>query len=167
MGDEQGSGGMSNLVVITFDNETDAGAALKSLRSIEKLGQLSIEDTAVVVKDQSGKVKVQNEVSGAVETGAVVGGSLGLLLSFMFPVAGIAIGAGGGALVAKFLNTGVDGDFVKDMKEELKPGTSALFVVGRGSNHVVVLQALEPFKGTVYQTTLPPELEDELKRVLR
>ena len=44
---------------------------------------------------------------------------------------------------------------------------AALFVVGRGSNHEVVLGALEPFKGTVYQTNLPTELEDELKRVLR
>jgi uncharacterized membrane protein len=158
---------MANLVVLTFDNETDAGAALKSLRNMEKMGQMSIEDTAVLVKDQTGKLRVDNEVSGAVETGAVVGGSLGLLISFMFPVAGIAIGMGGGALVAKLMQTGVDGQFVKDLGEELQPGTSALFVMGRGSNHRVVLEALEPFKGTVYQTTLSTELEDELKRVLR
>jgi len=158
---------MANLVVLTFDNETDAPAALKALRDMEKMGQVSIEDTAVLVKDQAGKMHTHNEVSGAVETGAVVGGSLGLLLSFMFPIAGIAIGLGGGALIAKLLETGVDGNFVKDLSEELKPGTSALFVMGRGSNHRVVLEALEPFKGTVYQTTLPTELEDELKRVLR
>jgi uncharacterized membrane protein len=157
----------SNLVVLTFDNETDAPDAMKALRDIEKMGQLSIEDTAVLVKDPNGKLRVDNEVSGAVETGAVVGGTLGLMLSFMFPVAGLAVGIGGGALVAKLLETGVDGKFVKDVGEELKPGTSALFVVGRGSSHVVVLQALEPFKGTVYQTTLSSELEDELRRVLR
>ena len=159
--------GMSNLVVLTFDNETDARDALKSLREMEKMGQVSIEDTAVVVKDRSGKVKVDNEVSGAVETGAVVGGTLGLMISFLFPVAGIAIGLGGGALVAKLMETGVDGNFVKDLSNELQPGTSALFIVGRGSNHAVVLRALEPFKGTVYQTTLDPDLENELKRVLR
>jgi uncharacterized membrane protein len=158
---------MANLVVITFDNETDARDAMRSLREMEKMGQMSIEDTAVLVKDQNGKLKVDNEVSGAVETGAVVGGTLGLMLSFLFPVAGLAIGIGGGALVAKVMQTGVDGQFVKDLGEELKPGTSALFVMGRGSNHRVVLQALEPFKGTVYQTTLSTELEDELKRVLR
>lgn len=158
---------MSDLVVITFDNETDAGDLLNSLRSIEKQGQMSIEDTAVLTKDQSGKLKVNNEVSGATETGAVVGGSLGLMLSFLFPVAGIAIGIGGGALVGKLLNTGVDGQFVKDLGEEMKPGTSALFVMGRGSNHEAVRGAVEPFKGTVYQTTLDSDLEDELKRALR
>jgi uncharacterized membrane protein len=156
-----------NLVVITFDNETDARDCMNSLRGIEKLGQMSIEDTAVVVKDQSGKIRVDNEVSGSTETGAVVGGSLGLLLGFMFPVAGIAIGAGGGALVGKLLNRGVDGQFVKDLGEELQPGTSALFITGRGSNHEAVRAALDPFKGKVYQTNLPSDLEDELNRVLR
>jgi uncharacterized membrane protein len=160
-------GMVSNLVVITFDNETDAGSALKSLRGIEKAGQMSIEDTAVLVKDQSGKLRVDNEVSGATETGAVVGGSLGLIMAFMFPVVGIAIGAAGGALVGKLLERGVDGKFVKDLGEELQPGTSALFMMGRGSNHEAVRAALDPFKGTVYQTNLSTELEDELKRILK
>jgi uncharacterized membrane protein len=157
----------SNLVVITFDNETDAGSCLKSLRDMEKQGQMSIEDTAVLVKDQSGRLRVDNEVSGSVETGAVVGGTLGLMLSFLFPVAGIAIGIGGGALVGKVLQRGVDGQFVKDLGEELQPGTSALFIMGRGSNHEAVRGALEPFKGTLYQTNVSSELEDELRRVLK
>ena len=167
--DDQGVAGMAdvNLVVMTFDNETDAGSVMRSLRSLEKDGQMSIEDTAVLVKDQSGKLRVDNEVSGSVETGAVVGGSLGLLLSFMFPVAGIVIGAGGGALVGKLLERGVDGKFVKDVGEELQPGTSALFITGRGSNHEAVLRAIEPYKGNLYQTNLSSELEDELKRALR
>ena len=167
--DEQGVVGMAdvNLVVMTFDNEIDAGNVMRSLRSLEKSGQMSIEDTAVLVKDQSGKLRVDNEVSGSVETGAVVGGSLGLLLTFMFPVVGLAVGAAGGALVGKVLERGVDGNFVKEVGEELQPGTSALFITGRGSNHEAVLRALEPYKGNVYQTNLSSELEDELKRVLR
>jgi len=157
----------TNLVVMTFENETDARSVMNSLRSLEKEGQMSIEDTAVLVKDQSGRLKVDNEASGSVETGAVVGGSLGLVLAFMFPVVGIAVGAAGGALVGKVLERGGDGKFVKDVGEELQPGTSALFITGRGSNHTAVLAALKPYKGTVYQTNLSEELEDELKRVLR
>jgi uncharacterized membrane protein len=156
-----------NLVVMTFDNETDAGNVMSSLRGLEKQGQMSIEDTAVLVKDQTGKLRVDNEASGATETGAVVGGSLGLIMSFMFPVVGIVVGAAGGALVGKLLERGVDGNFVKDVGEELQPGTSALFITGRGSNHEAVLRALEPYKGRLYQTNLSSELEDELRRVLR
>ena len=127
----------------------------------DEQGVVGMPDVNLVV------MTFDNEVSGATETGAVVGGSLGLLLSFMFPVAGIVIGAGGGALVGKLLERGVDGNFVKDVGEELQPGTSALFITGRGSNHEAVLAALEPYKGNVYQTNLSSELEDELKRVLR
>ena len=157
----------SNLVVITFDNETDAGNLMKSLRDLEKQGQMSIEDTAVLVKDQNGKMHVDNEISGSVETGMVVGGMLGVMLTFLFPVAGLVMGIGGGALVGKVLETGVDGKFVKDLRDEMKPGTSALFIVGRGSNHAAVRAAVEPYKGTLYQTNLSSEMEDELKRILR
>src|SRR5690348_12020289 len=105
----------SEVVVITFDDEVQAGAALKSLRSVERSGNLQLEDTAVIVKHPNGKVGVQNEVSGAVETGAVVGGLLGMFMLFMFPFAGLALGAAGGALVGKLMNSGVDAQFVKDV----------------------------------------------------
>ena len=97
---------MSQLIVITFDNPDDAGKALKSLRQVEKSGRLKLVDTAVVVKDAEGKTHVKNEVSSGTETGAVVGGILGPFLTFAFPLAGIAIGAGAGALIGKVGSTG-------------------------------------------------------------
>jgi len=39
--------------------------------------------------------------------------------------------------------------------------------MGRGSNHEAVRAALEPFKGTLYQTNVSTELEDELRHALR
>ena len=79
---------MGQLVVITFDDEAQAGQALRSLRALEKQGLLKLNDTAVVAKDQSGQVRTQNEVSSATEIGAVAGAVVGGLLSFMFPPAG-------------------------------------------------------------------------------
>jgi uncharacterized membrane protein len=158
---------MAHLVAISFRNETDAGEALKALREVEKLGEMELEDTAVLVKDQGGKLRVDNEASGAVETGAVAGGMVGLVLGVMFPVAGLAVGAAGGALIGRTLKTGVDGQFVKDLGRELEPGTSALFLMVRRASPEVAVQAVKRFKGSVYQTTLPPELEEELQQLLK
>jgi uncharacterized membrane protein len=158
---------MSHLIVITFDNPDDAGKALKSLRQIEKSGHLHLIDTAVIVKDAEGKTHVKNEVSSGTETGAVVGGLLGPFLFFAFPLAGIAVGAGAGALIGKLFDTGVDQKFVKDVRDALQPNHSALFLVGDKGDPNAVLAALRPYKGEVYQTTFDPEVEKQLREALK
>src|SRR5262245_65369274 len=99
---------MSQLVVITFDDTVQAGEALKKLRQVEMAGKLKIQDTEVVVKDAEGKVHTKNELSGATETGAVIGGVVGAMVTFFFPPAGAAIGAVAGGAVGALLNEGVD-----------------------------------------------------------
>jgi uncharacterized membrane protein len=157
---------MSQLVVITFDDVEQAGQALKSLRQVEKAGQIKINDTAVVVKDSEGRVHTRNELSGATETGAVVGGVIGAMVTFFFPPAGAALGAAGGAAVGALLNEGVDGNFVREVQEDLKPGSSALFVVARDGDLEAAVAALEPYKGTLRQTSVDSDTETELRRAL-
>jgi uncharacterized membrane protein len=158
---------MSELIVLTFDDMEQAGEALEALKKARSDGYLKIDDAAVIVKDESGKIDVKNQLDTGVKWGAVGGGLIGLILaSVFFPVAGLAIGAIGGALVGKSLNLGVDKKFVQDVTESLKPGSSALFVIGSG-NPDVIMAALRPFQGSIYQTTLPTEAVDELHEVLK
>jgi uncharacterized membrane protein len=156
---------MSNLVVLSFDDQQEAATTLRAARAQQKQGLIHLTDTAVVSKDQAGRVRIKNEASSATEVGAVVGGALGLVLGFMFPLAGAAIGAVGGASVGALLDQGVDGTFVKDVSESLKPGTSALFVVFDRADPAV-MQILHPYRGRVLQTTLPSDLEERLRQAI-
>jgi uncharacterized membrane protein len=159
---------MSNLVVITFDNMEEAGKVRETLRSAERADILSLDDSAVVVKDEEGKVHVKDEVDRGVAIGAIGGGLLGLLLAgVLFPVAGLLVGALGGALVGKSLDTGISKKFIKDIEEAMQPGTSAIFFLVRAANPDVAVAALKPYKGTVYQTSFPPEAEENLRRILK
>ena len=159
---------MSNLVVLTFDDTEQAGQAFDALKKAQSGGYLKIDDAAVIVKLASGKVEIKNQLDTGVKWGAVGGGVLGLILaSVFFPLAGLAIGAIGGALVGKSLDLGVDQKFVRDVTESLKPGSSALFVIGSSSNPEVVLAAMRPFQGTIYQTTLPTEAVEALHAALK
>lgn len=159
---------MSNLVVITFDNAEEAGQVRETLRSAEHAEYLKLDDSAVVVKDEEGKVHVKNEMDRGVKIGAIGGGLVGLLIAgVFFPIGGLVLGALGGALVGKSVDLGVDQKFVKEVSEDLQPGTSAIFFIVREANPDVALAALKPYRGTVRHTTLPPEAEDELRRILK
>jgi uncharacterized membrane protein len=107
-------------------------------------------------------------VESGVKIGAVTGGLLGLAIAgLLFPVAGILIGALGGAVVGKTLETGVDKKFINEVKNSLTPGTSAiLFIVG--SEHVgVLIAALEPYSGKLYQSSFDTEAEEGIRDALK
>jgi uncharacterized membrane protein len=159
---------MSNLVVLTFEDTEQAAQAFEALKEVQHGGHLHIDDAAVVVKQASGKVEIKNQLETGVKRGALGGSVLGVLLAgVFFPLAGLAIGALGGALLGKALGEGVDQKFVKDVTETLKPGSSALFAIGSQGNVAVIQDALTPFKGTIYQTTLPSEAVEALHEALK
>jgi uncharacterized membrane protein len=157
---------MSDLIVVAFDQFDDARAAMRRLRDLEREGQVEFEDTALVERTSEGEVHVKNELTGATETGAAIGAVVGGVVMFFFPVVGLAIGAAAGAAVGAMFKTGVESSFVDEVKQQLSPGRSALFLVVRQGSTDAIVGALEPFKGQVIQTTLQPDAEDEMRRVL-
>ncbi len=157
---------MSDLIVIAFDNETDGPEALESLRNVGRETDLRVDDSAVIVKDAEGKLHVTHQTDSATKAGAVGGGFLGLLIFMMFPVAGIAIGAAGGALVGHLLDRHVDKEFVTEVSQTLAPGTSALFVLVKEGDPRPLVAALGKYHGKVLQTTLDSELESSLEAEL-
>jgi uncharacterized membrane protein len=157
---------MAHLIAMTFDGETVAADALLSLRDLQASDDLDLEDTAVIVRDRNGEIKLHNELSGATEKGLVAGGLVGAILGFAFPIAGLVVGAAGGALVARLLGSGVKPGFAKEIGATLQPGSSALVLVVRQGTPELILSALHPYKGHVYQTTLSPEIEQKLRQAL-
>ena len=125
---------MNQLIVVAFDHFDDARAALRTFRDLERAGRIRFEDTALVERDPDGTAHVKNEVSGTTETATVVGAVLGGLLGIVFPIAGIAIGAAAGTIVGASLGTGVSGDLINEVKQTLRPGRSALFMVAKGAD---------------------------------
>lgn len=158
---------MSSLVVLAFDNMEEAGKVHEALVQGKKEGVLQIDDAAVVVKDADGKVHVKNQVARGTWTATGVGGLLGLLLgSIFFPIGGLIFGLAGGALVGRMMNLGVDGKFVKEVENEIKPGTSAIFVLLKTDNPTAELAIMRQFNGKVLQTNLSSEAEESLKKAL-
>ncbi|HSK51458.1 MAG TPA: DUF1269 domain-containing protein [Clostridia bacterium] len=157
---------MNQLVVVAFDHFDDARAAMRDLRELERLGRIRFEDTAIVERDPDGTAHVKNEVSGTTETATAIGALIGGIVTFVMPVAGVVLGAAIGAAIGAALDRGVSGAFVDEVKETLRPGRSALFLVIKESEADATLAALRQYRGDVLQTTLPTEVEDALRQAL-
>lgn len=157
---------MTQLLVIAFDHFDDARKAMAGLRALEREGQVHFEDTAIVERDPDGTAHVKNEISGTTETAAAIGALIGGLVTFVFPLAGIALGAALGALLGRALDRGVSDKFVDEVKQTLRPGRSALFLVVKDSNADATMAALRQYRGDVIQTTLDSEAEDALRQAL-
>jgi uncharacterized membrane protein len=165
---EKGAYRMANLLVITFDNMDEAGKLLGSIKELQKEAQIQINDAAVIVKDEEGKVKVKDQADSGMKAGAIGGGILGLIIgTIFFPIGGMLLGAAAGAMIGKMAHLGVDKDFVKEVTAELTPGTSALFLMASKGNPGPIRDVLEKYHGKVFQSTLDEEALEEVKKALK
>jgi uncharacterized membrane protein len=78
----------------------------------------------------------------------------------------MAVGAGLGALMGKVGKNSVDKAFQDQVRDMLKPGTSALFLVVEQMTTDKALDALSKFGGTVLKSSLSKEAENELQEAL-
>lgn len=157
----------NSLIVLAFDNTEEAAQVLEALKRGKKEGVVQIDDAAVVEKDLDGKVHVKNQISRGSLVSTGVGGMLGLLIGGIFmPLGGLVLGLAGGALVGKAMDLGVDSKFVKEVEEQIQPGTSALFVLVKGTDPAAGLAIMRQFKGKVIQTNLSSEAEESLRKAL-
>ena len=96
----------------------------------------------------------------------MVGGIIGGMLTFMFPPAGAADRRRRGAAIGALTNQGVDGNFVARCRRTWSPEPPASSSSPRVGRPRPSPAALEPFKGTLRQTTLDTDAEEALKRAL-
>jgi uncharacterized membrane protein len=159
---------MSYLVVVTFDNEEEAGEVRQTLKSEQRSGFISLDDSAIVVRDEEGKYHVKDEVDRGVKIGAVGGGFLGLLIGgLLFPIGGIILGVLGGAAVGASLRKGIEKKFIEEVKESMDPGSSAICFISREDRPDVAIATFRPYKGKIYYTTLSDEDEESLRGELK
>src|SRR6478736_1367264 len=137
---------MAELVVVGFDNPTDADRVLTELTRLQKEYLIDLEDAVVAIRSPDGTVRIKQSVN-LVSLGAASGGLRG-------------------ALWGSLIGHGINDDFIKGIGATLKPETSALFLLIRKSQPEKVLAELAGFKAHVIRSSLSPEQEAKLQAAL-
>jgi uncharacterized membrane protein len=163
---------MNILIAVGFDERGRAAEVLTKLQNLQRDYLLDLEDAVVVIRDEDGKVHIKQSVdltaAGALRgglwgslIGLILGGPLGMLL------------AGGttaafGAIAGSLTDYGIDDDFIKRVGNELKPGSSALFILLRQLVEDKVLDELQKqgVQGQIIKTSLSNDAEARLARIL-
>jgi uncharacterized membrane protein len=158
---------MAELVAIGYPDETTATQAADEARRLAQDLIIQPDAIAVIIRDKDGSYHVQTN-HHAVGAGATWGMFWGFLFGLLFfiPVFGMAIGAGMGALMGKVAKTSIDKQFQDQVRDMIKPGNSALFLMLEKVTPDKAVEAMSQYGGTVLKTSLSKQDEAELQEAL-
>ena len=155
---------MSEMIVLGFENETEADKFGATLAQLQKDMIVQLQDAAEVIRDADGKphVKHGNHLVGI---GAMGGAFWGMLFGFIFlvPFLGLAIGAAMGALFGKMGKTGIDRQVLEQMGDAVPPGKAGWFLLISQMTEDKFLAAVQGTNAKLVRSNLSHDQEEELK----
>jgi uncharacterized membrane protein len=158
---------MADLIAIGYPDQTTALSAMDEAERLQHELVLQADAVAAIIRNDEGKIRVVTN-HHAVGAGASYGMFWGMLFGMLFfvPFLGMAVGAGMGALMGKVTKNAVNKEFEGQVREMLKPGTSALFMVVEKVTPDKAVEALSKYGGTVLKSSLSNETQKELQEAL-
>jgi uncharacterized membrane protein len=158
---------MATMTVWKFPTADGAARAEETLKNLQRQELIKIHDAAIVSYPEGAKKPKTRQLSNLAGVGALGGAFWGMLFGLIFfvPLLGMAIGAGMGALTGSMTDVGIDDAFIRRMRDEIQPGTSALFVLSSNAVQDRVREAFEGQHIQLVESNLSREQEDKLREV--
>ena len=151
-----------------FDTTDGAGTAADILADLERDGVVVIQDAATVEWEVGKRKPKTRQLTNTTVAGALGGGFWGLLFGMIFfvPLLGAAIGAATGAITGSLTDVGIDDRFINKIRDQVTPGTSALFVLTSDADVDRIAQGFVGGPhGELIHTDLTPEQEAALREI--
>lgn len=156
---------MATLTVLKFPEADGADRMIGRLEQLQKMEMIKIEDAAIVSWAEGERKPRTRHLNSLAGLGALDGAFWGLLFGLIFfvPILGMALGAAVGGMSGAFADVGIDDDFVKQVRDRVTEGTSALFLLSSDAVRDRVKEAVEDIDFELITTNLPKEEEDKLR----
>jgi uncharacterized membrane protein len=157
---------MATLTVWKFESTDGAERAEQKLLTLAQQKLIAVHDAATVTWEVGKKKPRTRQLASTTGAGALGGSFWGLLFGLIFfvPLLGAAIGAATGALAGSLADVGIDDNFINKVRDQVTPGTSALFVL---SSDAVVDKIHDAFAGDEKADLIFTNLADDQEAALR
>src|ERR1039458_1199389 len=139
---------MPDLIAIGYPDTTTAIDAMDEVQRLATDLVIQPDAIAAVIRSQDGKFRTvtnQHEVGAGASWGLFWGFLFGIL--FFIPFFGMAIGAGLGAIFGKLAKSSIDKNFQDQVREMMKTGTSALFMIVEQTTTDKAMEGLSRYGG--------------------
>lgn len=160
---------MTTLTAIKFDTSNGADRMEATLQDLQREQLITVLDAAVVSWPVGAKKPKTRQLFSTTGGGAMAGSFWGLLFGLLFfvPLIGMAVGAAAGALMGHFADIGIDDNFIKQSRDKITPGTSALFLLSAAAVPDRIAEELKKrgIQGELIASNLSLEQEAKLKEV--
>src|SRR5919202_1928554 len=163
---QKGEMRVATLSVLKFNDPYGADRVLVALQGRQEREMITLEDAAVVSWPQGNKKPRTRQLHSTAGAGAGWGAFWGFLFGLIFfvPFLGAAIGAGMGGATGALADVGIDDDFIKEVRDKVTEGTSALYALTRGATAPdKVVDELKAYDFEIISTNLPEEQENQLR----
>ncbi|MBO0861742.1 MAG: DUF1269 domain-containing protein [Chloracidobacterium sp.] len=158
---------MTTLSVLEFSSPDGADQALRILQRLQQQQLIKLVDAAVVTWPQGVKGPKTKQMISTVRAGALGGAFWGFLIGliFLLPLLGLAVGAAAGAAGGALTDIGIDDNFIKQVREKVQPGTSALFLMSAHAVMDRVVAELKDLNPELITSNLSDERESRLREL--
>lgn len=156
---------MATLSVLKFETADGAEEGLDLVKSLQKQQLVTLQDAAIVTWPNGAKKPKTKQLISLAGIGALNGAFWGLLFGLIFfvPILGMAVGAAFGAVGASLADVGIDDEFIKNTKDKVTEGTSALFLLTSDATYDKVVEQLKQLDFEIISTSLSLEEEEKLR----
>ena len=156
---------MATLTVWKFAEADAAQKALSTLEDLQRQQLITVQDGAVVSWPEGASKPKTTQLHNLAGAGALGGAFWGMLFGILFfiPIIGLALGAAAGALGGSMADVGIDDSFIKEVKQKVTPGTSALFLLSSGAVLDKVKEHVSGLHAELIHTNLSGEQEAALR----
>ncbi len=153
------------VIGIQVENRDRGDFVIDALQAALAQKRVTLEDIALVTKDDDGTVRIHQSKDITPKKGAVRGSLVGAVIGLAAPplLGAAVVGAGVGALWGKLRDRGIDDDTMKKLVEPLEQGQAIVFALGDDASIDAISARVEELSiGGVQAFTFDPDDENAL-----
>jgi uncharacterized membrane protein len=156
---------VATLTVLKFPTAEGARQVLNAVEQMQSQALIKVHDAAMVNWPADKKTPKTEQLHNLTGAGAWSGAFWGMLFGILFfvPLLGAAVGAAMGALAGSLADVGIDDSFINEIRDQVTPGTSALFLLTSDAVVDKVRDGLQQFDFELLTTNLSDEDEQKLR----